>query len=159
MIDLKYTLSITLGSMVLTDCELAYLESQLLGRLATVDPNGMPHISPVGFRYDGRLGAIVISGNHVAATRKFRNIKSHPAVALVVDDVTSIDPWNARGIEIRGIARALELEATGERPSRRELIQIRPTRVIAWNLEADFPSWSARDIDEYEEHVPEEVAS
>jgi pyridoxamine 5'-phosphate oxidase family protein len=145
--------------MVLTDSELAYLESQLLGRLATVGPNGVPQISPVGFRYDERLGAIEISGDHVAATRKFLNIKSHPAVALVVDDVTSIDPWHARGIEIRGIARAVEREATSERPSRRELIQIRPTRVIAWNLEADHPSWSARDIDECEEHVPEEVAS
>ena len=38
---------------VFTEAELNYLRTQrLLGRLATVGPDGMPHIAPVGWRLD-----------------------------------------------------------------------------------------------------------
>ena len=39
---------------VLTDAEIEYLESQRLGRLATVGHDGMPHVVPVAFRYNPR---------------------------------------------------------------------------------------------------------
>ena len=35
-----------------TDAELAYLSSQRLGRLATVDVDGAPQNNPVGFGYN-----------------------------------------------------------------------------------------------------------
>jgi nitroimidazol reductase NimA-like FMN-containing flavoprotein (pyridoxamine 5'-phosphate oxidase superfamily) len=35
-----------------TPDEIAYLQSQRLGRLATVGPDGQPHVVPVSFRYN-----------------------------------------------------------------------------------------------------------
>jgi len=35
-----------------TTAELDYLQTQRLGRLATVGPDGTPHATPVGFLYD-----------------------------------------------------------------------------------------------------------
>ncbi len=35
-----------------TAAEIAYLQSQRLGRLATADLDGQPHVVPVGFRYN-----------------------------------------------------------------------------------------------------------
>jgi nitroimidazol reductase NimA-like FMN-containing flavoprotein (pyridoxamine 5'-phosphate oxidase superfamily) len=37
---------------VFTDAEIEYLESQRLGRLATVGHNGTPHVVPNAFRYN-----------------------------------------------------------------------------------------------------------
>ena len=34
-----------------TDKEIEYLDEQRLGRLATVDAEGRPHVVPVAFRY------------------------------------------------------------------------------------------------------------
>ena len=34
-----------------TSAEITYLESQRLGRLATIGPGGQAHVVPVGFRY------------------------------------------------------------------------------------------------------------
>ena len=39
-----------------TPDEIAYLQSQRLGRLATVGPDGQPHVVPVGFRYNQPTG-------------------------------------------------------------------------------------------------------
>jgi hypothetical protein len=36
---------------IFTPAEKVYLQSQRLGRLATVGPDGQPHVVPVGFRY------------------------------------------------------------------------------------------------------------
>jgi pyridoxamine 5'-phosphate oxidase family protein len=47
----------------------------------------------------------VIGGAHdLGATKKFRDARRHPEVALVVDDLAAVDPWTPRGIEIRGRA-------------------------------------------------------
>jgi pyridoxamine 5'-phosphate oxidase family protein len=48
---------------------LAYLASQRLGRLATVDPQGAPQNSPVGFRYNADFGTIDIGGRNMGASR------------------------------------------------------------------------------------------
>ena len=39
--------------MAFTEDEVAYLKSQPLGRLATVDADGQPDVVPVGFEFDG----------------------------------------------------------------------------------------------------------
>ena len=46
--------------MSFTSAELAYLATQRLGRLATVQPNGTLQVSPVGFRYNSATGTIDI---------------------------------------------------------------------------------------------------
>jgi pyridoxamine 5'-phosphate oxidase family protein len=57
-----------------TEAELEYLQSQRLGRLATVNQRGEPQIAAVGFRYNPELDAIDIGDRGMANTQKFRNI-------------------------------------------------------------------------------------
>src|SRR5580704_4855048 len=93
--------------IILTDTERAYVQSQPLGRLATVDANGAPQNNAVGFFLDEETGDIVIGGGAMGASRKFRNVQANRHVALVIDDIVSMDPWTVRGLEIRGTAVAL----------------------------------------------------
>ena len=120
--------------MRFTDAQLAYLRSQMLGRLATVGPDGGPQNNPVGFRVDDEH-RILVGGRRMGATRKFRNVGRHPQVAFVVDDLASVSPWRPRMLEIRGTAEALtDVEPFGAGFSR-EVIRITPEKVFAFGLE------------------------
>ncbi len=79
---------------VFTDEELNYFAEPKLGRLATVGPDGQPHVAPVGFRYNAELDTIDIGGHALDRTKKFRDVKANPRVAFVVDDV--LPPWRPR---------------------------------------------------------------
>lgn len=131
-----------------SDAELAYLSSQRLGRLATVGPGGAPQNNPVGFSYNPALGTIDIFGLNLGATRKFRNVRSNPAVALVVDDLASVDPWEVRGIEIRGVAEALDGQEPPMPTMSRQIIRIRPRRIISWNVDPAQRGMQGRNVDE-----------
>ena len=119
---------------VFSDAELTYLAKGKLGRLATIDAAGMPHVVPLGWRYNPELDAIDIGGRDFARTRKFRNAQRNPNVALVVDDV--LPPWRPRCVLIRGRAEALA-DATGPdgEPSG-SIIRLHPTEVISWGMES-----------------------
>jgi pyridoxamine 5'-phosphate oxidase family protein len=80
----------------------AYLSEFRLGRLATVDHDGNPHVVPVGFTFNAEDGTIALGGHAIEKTKKFRDAQAHPQVALVVDDIVSLNPWHVRGIEILG---------------------------------------------------------
>ena len=134
-----------------TPAEIACLQSQRLGGIATVGSDGRPHVVPVGFRYNPEPDTIDIGGHDFAKRKKFRDVKQNPHVAFVVDDLASISPWRARGIEIRGEA---EVWGVGGQNIIRgfdaEMFRIQPTRVISWGLERDVfstNSYSARDIE------------
>jgi pyridoxamine 5'-phosphate oxidase family protein len=118
-----------------TNAEREYVQSQPLGRLATVDTNGAPQNNPVGVFLDEETGEIVIGGGAMGASRKFRNVQANPHVALVIDDIVSMDPWTVRGLEIRGTAVALsDVDPPGPFMSR-QVIRITPTWVAAWGLD------------------------
>jgi pyridoxamine 5'-phosphate oxidase family protein len=130
----------------LTHAERRYLSTQRLGRLATVDPDGAPQNNPVGFRYNAETGTIDISGYHLGASRKFRNVEGNAQVAFVVDDVASLDPWRVRGIEIRGLAEAVRgapdpIPGTGD-----EIIRIHPRRIFSWGIDPARPRMWRRDL-------------
>ena len=129
-----------------TPQEIAYLQSQRLGRLATVNAAGEPHVVPVGFRYNPQLDTIDIGGFGVAVSRKYRDAAQRGVVAIVVDDV--LPPWQPRGIEIRGHAEALpeggkEIMASFDP----EVIRIVPSRIIAWGMDPAVPGRNARSVD------------
>jgi pyridoxamine 5'-phosphate oxidase family protein len=114
---------------------IAYLHSQRLGRLATVDGDGAPQNNPVGFRYNAELGTIDIGGRNMGASRKFRNLARNPKVAFVVDDIASVQPWRVRCVEIRGRADALR-DQEGQLPGfSAEIIRVYPERVISFGLD------------------------
>jgi pyridoxamine 5'-phosphate oxidase family protein len=114
---------------------LAYLATQRLGRLATVDPHGAPQNSPVGFRYNAELGTIDIGGRNMGASRKFRNLATNPRVAFVVDDLASVQPWHVRCVEIRGHAEALRDQGEPRSGFSAEIIRVYPDRVISFGLD------------------------
>ena len=116
-----------------SDAELAYLAKGKLGRLATIDGAGMPHVVPLGWRYNPELGTIDIGGRDFARSRKFHNAQRNPNVALVIDDV--LPPWRPRCVMIRGRAEAL-LAATGpDGQLAGPIIRLHPTEVISWGME------------------------
>jgi pyridoxamine 5'-phosphate oxidase family protein len=120
---------------VFTDAELDYLRSERrLGRLATVGPDGMPHIAPVGWRLDPDVETIVITGSDFAATKKFRDVANTGRAAIVIDDV--LPPWQPRGIEIRGRAVAIDTPEA--------YIQIQPTRIVSWGLDGERTARTVR---------------
>jgi pyridoxamine 5'-phosphate oxidase family protein len=141
---------------VFTDAEVAYLTSQLLGRLATVGPGHRPQVRPVGVIFDPAAEAIVIggaAGTNMAGSKKFRDARRRPEVAFVVDDVATADPWTPRGIEIRGWAETFMEggEEVGERlgapfPFDAAWMRIRPRRILAWGIDGDSYELSARDV-------------
>lgn len=121
---------------IFTDDELAYLQSERrLARVATVGPDGTPHVTPVGWAYNADAGVIEVSGRDFAATKKFRDVARTGRAALVIDDV--LPPWQPRGVEIRGKAEAV----TEPTP----MIRIYPNRIIAWGI-GDPRGRNARDV-------------
>jgi len=120
-----------------TGDEVAYLKSQRLGRLATVGHDGQPHVMPVGFRFNEREDAIEIGGHGGFAKRKkYRDVLANPRVAFVVDDVTSVNPWTVRGIEIRGRAEVLSTGGASLGPGfDPEMFRVRPSRIVTWGLD------------------------
>ena len=91
--------------MSFTDEEIAYLRSQPLARLASLGPDEQPDVVPVGFEFDGTGFWVGGPGESVLRTRKFRNLEAgRDKVALVIDDLVSLDPFVARGIRVYGSA-------------------------------------------------------
>lgn len=88
-----------------TPAEVEYLQSQRLGRLATIDEKGDLHVVPVGFRYNPDQDTIDIGGHNIAPTKKYRDALKHGRVAFVVDDV--LPPWRPRMVEVRGTVQGL----------------------------------------------------
>lgn len=122
------------GMKEFSEAERAYLTSQRLGRMATVDPAGQPQANPVGFFLQDE-GTVLVGGFALGKTKKWRNLQKNPKVALVVDDLVSVRPWRVRGVEIRGEADLL-VGPHGLGPGfGEEVIRIRPLRVISWGLE------------------------
>jgi pyridoxamine 5'-phosphate oxidase family protein len=131
-----------------TEAELKYLQSQRLGRLATVNQRGEPQVAAVGFRYNPEFDTIDIGGYDVANTQKFRNIARNGLASFLVDDV--LPPWKTRSMEIRGHAQALldggqSIGYIGPTMSP-ALIRITPRRIIFWDATIDPPIGSKRNV-------------
>jgi len=134
------------GGNVFTTVERSYLETQLLARLATLAPDGTVQNSPVGFYVNNELNTVDIWGRRMGRTKKFANVASHPHVALVIDDLASVTPWIARGIEIRGFAEPLgDLDPPAPYYSR-EVIRISPHKIITWGL-VDGGAYTSRLVE------------
>jgi pyridoxamine 5'-phosphate oxidase family protein len=119
--------------MSFTEEEIAYLRSQPLARVATLSGDGQPDVVPLAFEFDGAAFWVGGAGESVLRTRKFRNVRGgNTTVALVVDDLQSIEPFVARGIRVYGEA---------EQPVERVgmvgpgiYVRITPTVSWSWNM-------------------------
>jgi PPOX class probable F420-dependent enzyme len=123
------------------------------GKLATVRPDGSPHVAPIWFVLDDD-GAIVF--NTGRATVKGRALRRDPRVSICVDDekppfayvrvdgvaelsedLDAMLPWSTRiAARYMGEARA---EAYGRRNAvaGEMLVRVRPTKIVALKAIAD----------------------
>lgn len=113
-----------------SDRELAYLRSQRLARIATASPAGQPDVAPVGFEFDGER--FYAGGVTLARTFKYRNVGANARVALVVDDLESVDPLKPRGVKVHGRARIVHREG---RLGQGEYLEITPAAHWSWGIE------------------------
>lgn len=134
---------------VFTPQEIDYLGSQRLARIATVGPNSQPHVVPVGFRYNPDTDTIDIGGHDFAKRKKWQDVQKNPRVAVVIDDIATLDPWRVRGIEVRGEA---EILATGGESVIRgfdsEMFRITPRRIVSWGINVDAHRPDARSVND-----------
>jgi len=61
-----------------------FLERHMVMRLATVDPRGYPHVTPIWYRADRDYGNVYFSTPE--DTRKVRDVEAFPEVSLTVDE-------------------------------------------------------------------------
>lgn len=114
------------------DEEIAYLRSQPLARFATVGPEEQPDVVPVACEFDGTC-FWVGGGETVLRTRKVRNVVTgRHRVALVFDDLPSLDPFVARGIRVYGVADDPVQRVGMTGPG--WYLRVMPTESWSWNL-------------------------
>ncbi|WP_460072157.1 PNPOx family protein [Streptomyces sp. YKOK-I1] len=109
-----------------TPAERACPAARPLARLATTGPDGGPRVRPVGV-VGNEDDTIDIGGPALSRSRKYRN---------------------GRGVEVRGRAEVLTLDAPPMAPDffSAEVIRIHPRRVIGRHLEPDDGRAHARNV-------------
>ncbi len=108
--------------------EIAYLKSQRLARISTVSLDSQPDVAPVGFGFDGQR--FTVGGFDITRTLKYKNVKAgNVKVALVIDDLATVQPWVPRGIKLHGTAEIVE-GADGK-----AVLMITPDRHWSWGIE------------------------
>jgi pyridoxamine 5'-phosphate oxidase family protein len=121
-----------------TPTEIDYLNSQGLARLATVGPDGQPHVVPLTFVFNAEEDAIDVGGVDFGKSKKWRDARRNPKVTVLLDDVLR-DPRRARALEVRGRAEAVATGGATINPRfpnfAEEFLRIRPTHIVSWGLE------------------------
>ena len=123
--------------------EIEYLKSQRLARIATASVSSkeeegsiQPDVVPVGFDFDGEY--FYVGGMNILKSTKYKNVLKNNKVAIIIDDLKSVDPWDPRGIRIYGIADVVTrqggyMESTGH--SNPQYIRISPKKKWSWGIE------------------------
>jgi PPOX class probable F420-dependent enzyme len=123
--------------------ELAFLRSNEVCRLATASKDGRPQVTPVMYALDGI--AFVIAVDY--GTKKLKNVRENPNVALVVDwlrptravTVQGTCKVHERGAEYRRLLNLLMARfefyrkdpwGEGESP----IFRITPNKAVSWGF-------------------------
>lgn len=95
-----------------------------------------PDVVPVGFDFDNEY--FYVGGMHLTNSTKYKNIQANNRVAIVIDDLKSVDPWEPRGVRVYGIADVVSREGgymrRTDHPSS-TYIRIKPLRKWSWGIE------------------------
>jgi PPOX class probable F420-dependent enzyme len=87
----------------------ARLMAARVARLATIDPDGRPHLVPIVFALDGGTlySAVDRKPKRSTTLRRIENARARPHVTLLIDHYE--DDWNRLWwIRLRGRARVLD---------------------------------------------------
>ena len=137
------------GNRIFSEKEIQYLKSQRIARIATASVSSpkeesgsiQPDVVPVSFDIDGEY--LYIGGMNILKTTKYKNILKNNKVAIVIDDLKSVDPWDPRGIRIYGttdiVTRHVTLSSeriqeTAPRPQA-DYIRIKPEKKWSWGID------------------------
>jgi pyridoxamine 5'-phosphate oxidase family protein len=123
--------------------EIEYLKSQRLARIATAaatssDERGsiQPDVVPVGFDFDGNY--FYVGGMNILKSTKYKNVVKNNKVALVIDDLKTVDPWDPRGMKIYGTADIVTRQGgymdMTDHPNPK-YIRITPEKKWSWGIE------------------------
>jgi pyridoxamine 5'-phosphate oxidase family protein len=123
---------------IYSEPEIQYLKSQRLARIATATRQGEPDVSPVAFEFDG---VHFFVGSHsqeiFLSTRKYKHVRDgNKEVALVIDDLESVEPWKPRAMKINGIAEIVERNGMFG-PGK--YLQITPSVTWSWGVKGLQP--------------------
>jgi PPOX class probable F420-dependent enzyme len=131
-----------------------FIADARVGRLATVDREGQPHVVPCCYAWDGYALYSAIDAKPKrggqAPLRRVRNIEENPRVSLVIDHYA--EDWGAlRWVMIQGRAELVgagaeyahgaslllskypQYRAMGLDPARGPMIKVVPERVTHWS--------------------------
>lgn len=96
----------------LSRAEASYVRWARVARLATVDPDGMPHVVPICPALDG--DEVVFASE---PTAKLRHLRADPRCAIVWDEY--VEDWDLnRQVQVRGRATVLDEGAAWDRGKR-----------------------------------------
>jgi len=129
-------------SSIFSQKEIEYLKSQRLARIATAatltqeEKSIQPDVVPVGFDFDGEY--LYVGGMNLLKSTKYRNVLKNDKVAIVVDDLKSIDPWEVRRIKVYGTADIITRQGgymeNTDHPNP-QYIRITPKKKWSWGVE------------------------
>jgi pyridoxamine 5'-phosphate oxidase family protein len=130
-----------MANLMFSEKEIGYLKSQRLARIATAagsssEESMQPDVVPVGFDFDDDY--FYVGGMNILKSTKYKNVLKNNKVALVIDDLKTVDPWDPRGIRIHGTADIVSrkggyMEGTGH--SEATYIRIKPKKKWSWGIE------------------------
>lgn len=85
------------------------LTAARVGRLATVTPEGTPHIVPCCFAVVGDALVSAVDGKPKSTTalRRLDNVRAHPGVTLLVDHYDDADWSQLWWVRVDGMARVV----------------------------------------------------
>jgi len=133
----------------LSAADLERVRGASVARLATIRPDGVPHLVPITFAFDGEAVVTAVDGKPKSTTnlQRLRNIAAHPTVSVLVDSYAEdwtqlwwvrIDGVAEVVLDGLGHASAIEALVTKYRQYRQQppagpVIRIRPSRMTSWH--------------------------
>lgn len=121
-----------------------------VGRLASLDPDGRPHVVPICFALDGNDVVSVVDAKPKRTTqlRRLENVRREPRVQLLIDHYD--EDWSLLWwVRISGLASVIEHGPARERAvdllakKYRQYHELRPTGPVLVIAVARINSWQA----------------
>ena len=95
--------------MIIDPALRTFIDGQRVGRLATVDGEGRPHVIPVCFVLSGETvySAIDEKPKRAGPLRRLKNVAENSHVQLLLDRYEDTDWSKLRYVQLRGVARII----------------------------------------------------
>ena len=119
-----------------TEKELGRLRAARLARIATVGPDGQPHVVPLTFTLNEAEDAVDVGGIGFGSSKKWRDAQRNQKVTFLLDESSG---GEAYGIELRCTAELHETGGNAINPRfpgfDPQFLRLRPHRIVSWGVE------------------------